>query len=294
MENRIYTEKYRPTTFEEVVGLPKELKNLLNNLSDREAILLTSTPGVGKTCISKILERKYEDSLVINASDERGIDTIRTKIKNFVMNMSLNGGSKYIGLEEMDSITIDGQKALRKIIEDSPNCIWVLTANYENKIIEAIKNRCTHFRLIKPDKEEIKKLLIDIEKRESITVSDEATNKIIELNYPSIRGMVKQLQLLKKLDKNIESEDIINNIKELIEVIKTKKYKASMLWAVESMMEYEFLIGKVYDGMIKEEFSGEQKLEIIKATRRALVDIGYVARKEIVFGGYLADLWEVI
>ena len=295
MINRIFTEKYRPKKIEDVIGLPDDLKKLLGNLSDREAILLTSTPGVGKTCISKILERTYTNSMIINASDERGIDVIRSRVKNFAMNMSVDGGFKFIGLEEMDALTLDAQKSLRVIIEETHNCIWLLTANYENKILSAIKNRCTHFKLATPKEEEILGLLKHIVTKENIIIDEQAIKKIIEINYPSIRGMVKKLQLVSKLDRPIKVEDVTKdaeNIDELIALIKKKSYKGCQQWAIDSLMDYEYLIGALFDKLMKEDLTAKGKVPGI--TRQALVDLTMVARKDILFGDYLIQLFEVV
>ena len=127
------------------------------------------------------------------------------------MNATFNNELKFIGLEEMDALTRDAQLSLRKIVEDSPGVIWILTANYDNKIIDALKNRCDHFKLIKPDKIDIKTHLTNIAVKESIDIDEKVIDQIIETNYPSIRGMVKKLQQLSNLGRKIEGEDVLKD-----------------------------------------------------------------------------------
>jgi len=295
MKNRIFTEKYRPNKIDEVVGIPQGLRLLLNNMSDREAILLTSTPGVGKTCISKILEKQFKSSLVINASDERGIDVIRSKVLNFAINMSLDGGPKFIGLEEMDALTPEAQKSLRKVIEDTPNCIWLLTANYENKIINAIKNRCTHFKLVSPDEKEIKVLLNMIVTEEKIIITEEAISKIIELNYPSIRGMVKKLQLVSRFNKEITADDITKDsseFMELIDLLKNKKHKEALVWMKDSLLEEITIIIGIYQ--IVKTIEIKDKALFYKYSRKADVDLTQAANKEGVMADYFVELMSVL
>ena len=154
----IWVERYRPTTLDDIVlsddkrayfDRVKETSNLPN-------LLLVGSPGVGKTTLAKvivsdILEAQY---LYINASDENGIDTIRTKVLNFAQTQSIFGTTKIIVLDECDGLSLDAQKALRNSMEEYHDIArFVLTANYQHKIIPALQSRC-HVFLFNPPKEE--------------------------------------------------------------------------------------------------------------------------------------------
>ncbi|KAG0441574.1 Replication factor C subunit 3 [Dictyocoela muelleri] len=135
-------EKYRPKTLDEMIGNPEITKILKNLNSSLPNLLFYGPPGTGKTSAIKILCKNYE-TLELNASDDRGIDTVRNQIKEFCTVSSTK--NRLVILDEVDSMSRDAQNALRRIIEDT-NTRFCLIGNYVNKIIQPIQSRCTRFR----------------------------------------------------------------------------------------------------------------------------------------------------
>ena len=159
MNDILWVEKYRPQTIEDCI-LPDELKQTFQQFVDNEEIpnlLLTGTAGVGKTTIAKaMLEQIGCTYMMINGSEESGIDTLRTKIKNFASTVSMDGKRKYVILDEADYLNPQStQPALRGFIEEfSRNCGFILTCNFRNRIIEPLHSRCStiEFRIPKDQK----------------------------------------------------------------------------------------------------------------------------------------------
>ena len=156
MNNSIWIEKYRPKTFDDIIGQDKNIniiKNVLKNNS-LPHLLLHGNSGVGKSStINSIINYLYGDNkafmvMKLDASDDRGINSVREEIKGFAEKMTIfNKGIKLIILDEADSMTFDAQFALRRIIEKySENTRFCLICNYENKIIKPIKSRCVNIR----------------------------------------------------------------------------------------------------------------------------------------------------
>jgi len=142
MEQLLWVEKYRPNKVEDCI-LPESIKTTFQEYVNRKEIpnlLLSGTAGVGKTTIAKALcEEVGCDYLVINGSDDRGIATMQTTVKNYATSISLSGGRKVIILDEADNITPDAQKALRGMMEAvAINCSFIFTCNFKNRIIVEI------------------------------------------------------------------------------------------------------------------------------------------------------------
>jgi len=194
----IWCEKYRPSTLDEIV-LDKSTKTYFNKVRSEENIpnvLFVGKPGIGKTSLAKIIVKNILKCqyLYINASDENGIDTIRTKVLNFAQTKSLFGQIKVIILDECDGLSIDAQKALRNSIEEYHDLTrFVLTANYKHKIIPALQSRCQIFN-ISYDKKEYLAKLISIVKAEELKINKEDFTKIIDNCYPDFRKGINALQ----------------------------------------------------------------------------------------------------
>ena len=199
MFNNLWVEKYRPKTIDEMVlsgenrAYFKTLKNEVPNL------LFVGTPGIGKTTIAKIIVQDILKCqyLYINASDENGIDTIRSKVCGFSQTKSLDGSIKIVILDEADGITIDGQRALRNTMEEySSFTRFILTANYKHKIIPAIQSRTQYFDL-NPSVQDVLSRIVYILHTENIEVpTTERVNlaRVIKDNYPDIRKIINTIQ----------------------------------------------------------------------------------------------------
>src|SRR3990167_714296 len=195
----LWTEKYRPKTFNDFVGIDKykSIVELCNTPFKLPHFLFVGRAGIGKTTFAKIIIKTLNaDYLLLNASDETGIDTIRGKVKTFAKTLSLNSNvPKIIFLDEADFLSQNAQGALRGIIEDySKSCRFILSVNYENKIIDALCSRLTRIPFGDYSKEDILQHLIKICEKENIKYEREALNKIIDLNFPDIRSIIKILQ----------------------------------------------------------------------------------------------------
>jgi DNA polymerase III delta prime subunit len=216
--NFIWAEKYRPETLDDMV-LPEKVEAFLKTIitkKDMPHLLLVGGAGTGKTTASRIIIKSLGWNYIeLNASDERGIDTIRGKIKNFV---SLSG-KKIIFLDEADNLTKDSQWSLRSIIEKYANVTrFILTANYINKLIEPIISRFVVLNFENLDKSKIKAYLTKILKSEKITFVDEDLDKVIDRYYCDIRAMINYLQYhssngtFKFVDETLSQEKIYQAI----------------------------------------------------------------------------------
>jgi len=199
MFNNLWVEKYRPKTIDEMV-LSSENRAYFNTLKEEVPnLLFVGTPGIGKTTIAKIIVQDILKCqyLYINASDENGIDTIRSKVCGFSQTKSLDGSIKIVILDEADGITIDGQRALRNTMEEySSFTRFILTANYKHKIIPAIQSRTQYFDL-NPSVQDVLSRIVYILRTENIEVpTTERVNlaRVIKDNYPDIRKIINTIQ----------------------------------------------------------------------------------------------------
>ena len=201
MFQNLFVEKYRPRRLEDIV-LTTEERQYFESLKSKEEIpnlLFAGNPGTGKTTLSKIIATDILDCqyLYINASDENGIDTIRSKVIGFASTKSLDGKLKIVLFDECDALTLDSQKALRNVIEEySHNTRFIFTCNYLFKIIPALQSRCQIFNLT-PPLDGVLNRVVAILKNEGITVPDTEKQRLVELvrsGYPDMRRIINDIQ----------------------------------------------------------------------------------------------------
>jgi len=196
----VWVEKFRPGTLDEMILDSETLEFFKEKLKDGKIphILFVSAPGSGKTSLAKIIVKELGSSYrYINASDERGIDVIREKVINFAQTKSFDGGLKIVILDEMDGLTPDAQRALRNTMEEYINNVrFILTANYKNRIIGAIRSRTQIFQIVPPFDGCVKRV-VEIIKTEGVKVSAEQKERLIALIkfiYPDLRSTINCVQ----------------------------------------------------------------------------------------------------
>ena len=197
-ENSLFVEKYRSKTLDEYIG-NEQLKQIVNKYiqnNDIQNLLFYGTPGTGKTTLAKLIVNNIDcDYLYINASDERGIDTIRDKVQGFASAATFKT-IKIIILDEADYLTIQAQASLRNIIETySRSTRFILTCNYVEKIIEPLQSRCQVIKITPPSKGEVAKHVAEILNGENINYELEDLKLVVNKYYPDVRKILNTCQV---------------------------------------------------------------------------------------------------
>ena len=197
----LWVEKYRPSSLDGYIFHDEAHKQSFQQMVENQTIphlLLSGVQGSGKTTIAQILIKELNvdptDVLLINASDENSVDVMRDKIKSFITTFAI-GDFKVIQLEEADYLTMNAQAVLRKYMED-PNCParFILTCNYESKIMPAIKSRSQQYRFKAADRDEIAEFTAKILLKEKVKFDIDLLDKFISVGYPDIRKIINLLQ----------------------------------------------------------------------------------------------------
>ena len=266
METYLWVEKYRPTTVDDCI-LPSELKTtFLEFVKDKHIpnLILSGGPGIGKTTIAKaMLDEIGSTSMMINGSEESGIDVLRTKIKNFASTVSLEGGRKYIILDEADYLNPQStQPALRGFMEEfHKNCGFILTCNYKNRLIEPLHSRCSVIDFVIPKTQKpdlarnffnrIRKIL----QEESVKYDDKVVAELLNKYFPDWRRVLNELQRY-SVSGQIDSGILVNlsevSINELMQALKRQEFTVVRKWIVNNLDNdpiriYRLIYDSLYD-----------------------------------------------
>ena len=260
----LWVEEYRPKTIDDCI-LPQSLKTLFQSFIDKGEIsnmLFSGTPGVGKTTVAKALcEQMNCDWIMINGSEEGGIDVLRNKIKNFASTVSLSGGKKVVILDEADYLNPQStQPALRGFVEEfHKNCRFILTCNFKNRIIEPLHSRFSNieFKINKKDKPKLASQLMDraiyILKEQNIEYEDKALVGLITKHFPDFRKLINELQRY-SVSGAIDAGVLVNisdeNLKTLTAHLKAKEFGDMRKWVVNNLDNDPVKIfRKIYDSL---------------------------------------------
>ena len=303
MEHLLFTERYRPRTVQECI-LPERLKTPFQEYVNQKQIpnlLLSGGAGVGKTTIAKAMCNEIGcDFMVINGSDESGIDTFRVKIKNYASSMSFSGGRKVIIIDEADYLNPNStQPALRNAIEEfAQNCSFIFTCNYKNRIIEPLHSRCAviDFGLKSNEKTSMGnsffKSIEDILKKENIEYDKKVVVELIKKHFPDFRRVINELQRysqLGKIDVGVLSQIGDITITEIIKYMKNKEFKNIRKWVATTDVDPTVFFRKFYDNLID-----IMKPESIPGTVILIADYQYkqafVADQEINLMAFLTEV----
>lgn len=316
MENNdygVWTEKYRPRKIADCV-LTDDVKNTFTAFIEKgefPSLLLCGSAGIGKTTVAKALcDELKMDWTIINASDQRGIDVLRSQITSFASSVSLTSSHrlKCVILDEFDAASNLLQTAMRNAIEGfAGTCRFIFTCNYPNRIIEPLHSRCSviHLDNFNNDTDKIKigimKRIITILKNENVEFEPQSIAKLVEKYFPDFRRMLNELQRIASASNKIDAEtlhfsDENVTISELIGILKDKDFRKMRQWVgSHSSMDSHVLFRKIYDRLLDDNFLPKESIPqavllIAEYQYRAV----QVADQEINVAAFLTELMSIL
>jgi replication factor C small subunit len=251
----LLVEKYRPTNLDNYVGNESIKKSISSYIgqNDIQNLIFYGPAGTGKTTLAKLIVKNIDcDYLYINASDERGIETIRDKVSGFASTMSFKP-LKVVILDEADFLTIQAQASLRNVIETfSRTTRFILTCNFIERIIDPLQSRCQTLKVIPPNKLDILKHLVKVVKRENISTVEDDLRIIVDNNYPDVRKMLNTIQVSTTDNKlNLDTTALVssNYIKEVLKELSNGKSWTTIrqIIANANVKDFEELYRTLYD-----------------------------------------------
>jgi replication factor C small subunit len=273
-QSEIWTEKYRPSKFEEVVGqreIIKRVKSLVQALNIPH-LMFAGPAGTGKSTLALIIVKELfkqswkENYLELNASDERGIDVIRQKVKDFARTKAIeNVPFKVIFLDEADALTKEAQQALRRTMENYTNtCRFIMSCNYSSNIIDPIQSRCVIFRFKLLEKKDIAEVIKRIADNEKLKLSDDAFETLYESSEGDCRRAINLIQATASISPDIKGD--------MINMIASSSRPTGIRIVLDYALAGDFINArdKLLEVMLKDSISGS---DIIKAIQKDIWEL---------------------
>lgn len=281
-EHSVWTEKYRPHNFSDFRG-QKEVLRRIKAFVDQKNIphLLFSGPaGVGKTTLSLLIAHKLygeewkQNFLELNASDERGIDVVRIKVKDFARTRALGDVPfKCIYLDECDALTKDAQQALRRMMENyTQTARFVLSCNYVSKIIDPIQSRCAIFKFRPLDKTEIIAIIESIQKEEGFKIDEDAKEVLVDISGGDCRRVENLLQSCAAFDRHITADSLYA----MASIPESKEIKAILELCTQN--KFVDARNRLLSLMMSQGLSG---LDVIRQIQKEIWNLTITAQKKI-------------
>jgi len=293
----LWVEKYRPQKFEEIIGLDPSIPSLA--LGKMPNFLFYGPAGTGKTTTAKvIISQRKAHYLQMNASDERGIDAIRERVKQFAMTKSLDGNIKIILLDEADQLTPPAFASLRGIMDTyQKNCRFILTCNWVNKIIDPIKSRCVCKEFKKPKKDDIGNLLYRICELEGVEYNEKGIYNIVKTTYPDIRRAIKELEVIYHRSGKVTEDTtniIANRVALILESLEVGNFKRAIEIYEGDYIDEEILMDFLANKLFYGEYETTKKKTAMSLIRTAYVEMNRVNNKKLIIRPFLLQLMEVL